>query len=647
VSIVIGIVVGVSLYKAPALVFGSVGGPWAGMAVWVLGGALALVGALCYAELGSTYPRSGGDYAYLTLAYAPWLGFLFGWAQLVAILTGSIGALAYVFADYAVALGAGSPPALYASVSVAALTVLNLFGVGLGRSVQNALTLAKVAGLAAILGAGLLASGAPADGPPAVGIGGGGLGFALILVMYAYGGWNDAAFIAADVREPQRNVPRILLLGTGSIAVLYLLVNAAYLAGLGFDGLRASAAPAADVLVAALGPWGGRAMSALVMISALGAINGLIFTGSRIYASVGADHKVFAALGRWSSRSGAPVRALLAQCGVAVALILGVGTATGRALLDAGIGVLGTGALPWDRFGGGFDTLVAGTRAALARPGHSPTLPGAALSLDPADLLCELGLHAPGERRVRPGDRAPGGPAALRRRAGVPVEPSWPDADEPLIRDPSRGFRGYCGLDGLPADQPDVVDPDGARAVDLELQRRLEQPRARRIAGPDLQRGPVVRAVDRLVAPDHGHAVWRAGQARLHHQEDRCAGLLGAHLGFVDELSEAQVLFVAPDTVEVHEHALPRIDAQRAVAVARDVVVHLSTDLLDVLRHLAAVVDGHVDEDRVHVSGLAVEHPVDEACEHCEKREYELHAVSLPSGAGGPHVAFRPPLRAA
>jgi amino acid transporter len=361
VSIVIGIVVGVSLYKAPALVFGSVGGPWAGMAVWVLGGALALVGALCYAELGSTYPRSGGDYAYLTLAYAPWLGFLFGWAQLVAILTGSIGALAYVFADYAVALGAGSPPALYASVSVAALTVLNLFGVGLGRSVQNALTLAKVAGLAAILGAGLLASGAPADGPPAVGIGGGGLGFALILVMYAYGGWNDAAFIAADVREPQRNVPRILLLGTGSIAVLYLLVNAAYLAGLGFDGLRASAAPAADVLVAALGPWGGRAMSALVMISALGAINGLIFTGSRIYASVGADHKVFAALGRWNSRSGAPVRALLAQCGVAVALILGVGTATGRALLDAGIGVLGTGALPWDRFGGGFDTLVAGT----------------------------------------------------------------------------------------------------------------------------------------------------------------------------------------------------------------------------------------------------------------------------------------------
>jgi amino acid transporter len=289
VSIVIGIVVGVSLYKAPALVFGSVGGPWAGMAVWVLGGALALVGALCYAELGSTYPRSGGDYAYLTLAYAPWLGFLFGWAQLVAILTGSIGALAYVFADYAVALGAGGPPAFYASVSVAALTVLNLFGVGLGRSVQNTLTLAKVAGLAAILCAGLIASGTPVAGPPAVRIGGGDLGFALILVLYAYGGWNDAAF------------------------------------------------------------------------SALGAINGLIFTGSRIYASAGADHRVFAALGRWNPRSGAPVRALLAQCGVAVGLILGVGTATGRALLDAGIGALGTGRLPWDRFGGGFDTLVAGT----------------------------------------------------------------------------------------------------------------------------------------------------------------------------------------------------------------------------------------------------------------------------------------------
>jgi amino acid transporter len=361
VSIVIGIVVGVSLYKAPALVFGSVGGPWAGMAVWGLGGGLALVGALCYAELGSTYPRSGGDYAYLTLAYAPWLGFLFGWAQLVAILTGSIGALAYVFADYAVALGGGGPPALYATASVGALTLLNLFGVGLGRPVQNALTLAKVTGLAAILAAGVLASETAAQALPAPGIEGGDLGFALILVLYAYGGWNDAAFIAADVRDPQRNVPRVLLLGTGSIAVLYLLVNAAYLAGLGFDGLRASSAPAADVLHAALGPWGGRTMSALVMVSALGAINGLIFTGSRIYASAGADHRVFAALGRWNPRSGAPVRALLAQCGVAMALILAVGTDTGRAVLDSGIRFLGRGGLPWERFGGGFDTLVAGT----------------------------------------------------------------------------------------------------------------------------------------------------------------------------------------------------------------------------------------------------------------------------------------------
>jgi len=187
VSVVIGIVVGVSLFKVPALVFGAVAGPWLGLGIWVLGGALSLIGALCYAELASAYPRSGGDYVYLSRAYGPWVGFLFGWAQLVAVLTGSIGAMAYVFADYAVELWGGSAAPL-AAAAVVALTALNLLGVAWGAPAQNALTLAKVVGLGGVLAAGLLAAGEPRAPAAAASGGSGGFGFAMVLVLYAYGG---------------------------------------------------------------------------------------------------------------------------------------------------------------------------------------------------------------------------------------------------------------------------------------------------------------------------------------------------------------------------------------------------------------------------------------------------------------------------
>jgi amino acid transporter len=287
------------------------------------------------------------------------VGFLFGWAQLVAILTGSIGAMAYVFADYARVLWPEIGGAAWAAAAVVTLTLPNLLGVEPGRRVQNALTALKLLGLAALVVAAWLAP-APdplADPGPRLG----GVGLALILVLYAYGGWNDAVFVAAEVREPRRNLPRVLLLGTGGIALIYLAVNAAYLSALGFAGLRASHAPAAEVLALAAGPWGQRAMTALVMVSALGAVQGLLFTGSRIYAGVGRDHALFARLARWHPRLGTPVGALLAQSAVTLLWILAVGTAWGRTGLDAAASALGLAGLPWDRFGGGFDTLVAGT----------------------------------------------------------------------------------------------------------------------------------------------------------------------------------------------------------------------------------------------------------------------------------------------
>lgn len=362
VSIIIGIVVGTAIFKTPQYVFANVHGPWLGMGCWLLGGVLALLGSLCYAELATTYPRMGGDYVYLTRAFGRSMGFLFGWAQLTVILTGSIGAMAYAFGDYAVELFDWDlAHSVWLAVgSVAVLTLLNMLGIVFGKSIQNLLTAVKVLGLIAIGIAGFVWGGEaswtarqPMAGP--------GFGLAMVFVLYAYGGWNDAAFVAAEVRHRHRNMPLALILGTAGITLIYLLVNAAFLWGLGFEGVKASSAPAADVAQLAFGPWGSKAVSLLVMLSALGAINGLIFTGSRIYVSLGHDHRIFAWLGRWNAQRAAPLRSLFTQSAIALFLILLVGTQTGRDSVDVVMRTVRLNPLPWDQYFGGFDTLVAAT----------------------------------------------------------------------------------------------------------------------------------------------------------------------------------------------------------------------------------------------------------------------------------------------
>jgi amino acid transporter len=362
VSIIVGIVVGTGIYETPPLVLRQVSGPGAALAVWAVCGLLALVGALCYAELAAAHPRSGGDYVYLGRAYGPWVGFLFGWAQLAVILTGSIGMLAYVFADYAGRLWGLGPAgkAACAAGAVGALTLLNLLGVVFGKGVQNLLSAAKVLGLGGILVAGF---GWPAGGAVTSAAGqsnGGSLAFALVLVFLTYGGWNDAAYVAAEMRDRRRNAPRALLLGTGVVTLLYVLVNAAYLVGLGFGPASRSDAIAADVLARPLGAFGERAMCVLVMISALGAVNGLIFAGARVYSTLGSDYALFAWLGRWSQRRGAPVGALVAQCVICLAMVVLAGVPWEQWAVDTALA--GKGAEPplsplWEGRGG-FATLL-------------------------------------------------------------------------------------------------------------------------------------------------------------------------------------------------------------------------------------------------------------------------------------------------
>jgi len=334
VSLVIGIVVGTSIFRSAPDVFQNTSGPWPALGAWVLGGVLSIIGALCYAELATTYTRAGGDYEYLTRAFGPWAGFLFGWAQLTAVLTSSIGTMAYTFADYGVRLlkltDAGT--VWLAATPIVGATILNSLGTSPGKTTQNICTVAKVTGLIGVVLAGILAadwtnlavSSTAETNDVETSTSWQSFGLAMVFVLYAYGGWNDAAFVAAEVRDRRRNLPLALIGGVLGVTAVYLAVNVAYLAGLGFAAARATRTPATDVIEAAIGSGGGKLASILVMISALGAINGMVLVGSRVYAAAGADHRPLRWLSGWDAERGAPRAALLAQAAVSLAMVFAV-----------------------------------------------------------------------------------------------------------------------------------------------------------------------------------------------------------------------------------------------------------------------------------------------------------------------------------
>ncbi len=369
ISIMTGIVIGTSIFKIPWLIFLNVSDPWMGLLVWVFGGFLALVGGLCYAELASTYPRSGGDYIYLTKAFGPWAGFLFGWAQLSIVLTASIGAMAFVFAENATSLydltqivSVGlSSEFLYAIGAVVLISALNMLGVALGKVAQNILTVLKIAGLGAIIFAGLsLGESSPKDWQFAESAKVGWGGLAMILVLYAYGGWNDAAFVAAEVRNGKRNIPLALLIGIGLITLIYLLVNAAYLVGLGFEQARQPGAQLPQLLLERLWPgFGGKAITIIIMTSALGAVNGLTFTGARVYATLGNDYPLFGWLGHWKPGRRAPFLALFVQAIITIGMVWTLATETGHGLVNQLLILANlTPEGEW-KPGGGFEALVS------------------------------------------------------------------------------------------------------------------------------------------------------------------------------------------------------------------------------------------------------------------------------------------------
>jgi amino acid transporter len=340
VSIIVGIVVGAGIYQTSPTILWMTGSSWIALVAWAVGGVVSFFGALCYAELASAYPRAGGDIVYLNRAFGRWCGFLFGWVQLTVILTGSIGAMAFVFANYSIRLfqdqfgiTLGTYTAFaFAGGAILLLTLTNIIGVVVGKTVQNVLTVAKIIGLTAIIVAGFMVptpgAFAPPENidffPPMIGV-------ALVLILYTYGGWNDAAFVAAEVQDGKKNITRSLVIGILVITLLYMLVNVAYISSLGFAGAMGSRQIAADVLNRGFGKGGVTLMCVLVMVSSLGAVNGLIFTGARVYATIGKDYAILGWMGSWSrGENGAPVPALLSQGVLAMALVFLVGTDAGR-----------------------------------------------------------------------------------------------------------------------------------------------------------------------------------------------------------------------------------------------------------------------------------------------------------------------------
>jgi amino acid transporter len=332
VSIIVGIIIGVGIFETPARVIANVPGPGAALMVWLVGGLFALTGAMCFSELASAYPRSGGEYVYLGRAFGPLSGFLFAWSQLTVIRTGSIAAFAYIFANHGGmlwGLGPQAPPFL-AALAILALTGINILGVTFGTRTQNVLTVAKILGLVGIVIAGLgwghgdLSAGNPAAANPRW------FAMAMIFVLWTYSGWHEAAYVVMEVRNRRRNIPLALCLGTAAVTAIYLLVNTAYLLGLGFEAAQQESAQktpklADHVVALALGDLGARAIHVLIMISALGAINGMIFTSARIYAEMGADHRLFAFLSKWNERLGTPLRSLMLQGVLSAVMAIGVG----------------------------------------------------------------------------------------------------------------------------------------------------------------------------------------------------------------------------------------------------------------------------------------------------------------------------------
>ena len=323
----VGMIIGALIFKAPSTVAGATSGPGEFLLAWLFGGVVSLCGALVYAELAARHPDTGGEYVFLTRGFGEGVAFVFAWSRMTVIQSGTIVGVSFVFGDYAseiVSLGANSS-ALWAAIAVTGLTLLNLAGTLESKTLQKVMETLLIAGLVIFSIAALVVGGAPKAAASSGG--GGAFGFAMIFVLLAYGGWNEAAYLAGEIRDSKRNMVRILVAGVLGVTALYLLVNLGYLAVLGHAGIRDSKAVAADVMRVLAGDKGALLIALIVCVSVLTTVNAAIFTGARTNYALGRDFAMFRRLGTWREAGSTPANALILQ-GAIMLLLVGAGAAT-------------------------------------------------------------------------------------------------------------------------------------------------------------------------------------------------------------------------------------------------------------------------------------------------------------------------------
>jgi APA family basic amino acid/polyamine antiporter len=324
--LVIGGIIGSGIFRNPAEVARIVNTPALTNVAWGLGAVIALIGAFVFAELGRRRPLAGGGYAYLREAFGPLAGFMYAWALLLVMSTGAIAAVAMTFAGYAASL-MGWPESVQPIVaigSVVFLTVLNIFGVRPAAWTQNVFTVLKLAAIAALIMAAFVApSGAHAEAAATVAHGGLvlAIGAALVPVLFAFGGWQQTNFVAEEIVNPERNLPRALIIGVVVVVAAYLLVNVAYLRTLGMAGLAASTAPAAETMAAVAGDAGRRIIAAGIVASTFGFLNVVILVTPRVYQAMARDGLFFASFAKLHSRWRTPIAAILLQGAWATVLL--------------------------------------------------------------------------------------------------------------------------------------------------------------------------------------------------------------------------------------------------------------------------------------------------------------------------------------
>ena len=317
--VVIGGIIGSGIFINPYIVAQRLDTSVLVLGAWMAGGAIALAGAYSYAELGALFPKAGGQYVYLRDAYHPIAGFLYGWALLALIETGAIAAVAITFANYALRL-VGRPDAASVPVAIGAIVVLsivNILGVKPGSRLLNVLVVLKVIALGLLILAGALSPASPGwmtdtrpstDGSAALAF-----GAALIPILFAYGGWQNANYIAEEIDNPRRNLPLSLLAGTAVVVLIYVLVNAVYLRALGLEGLAATRTPASDAAAGMFGGWGDTFVTASIAISTFGFLDLAILAPTRVYYAMAADGVFLPALAKLHPQFRTPWLAIIIQ----------------------------------------------------------------------------------------------------------------------------------------------------------------------------------------------------------------------------------------------------------------------------------------------------------------------------------------------